>query len=269
MEFFILMGVFCFILFFVINFGGSKKPFLNDESNLPITQRNFIDINELFFNTKDHQDLFLELKEKIFSGTTITKEENVLYEKKIENLPGDEFSKELLNSLLFALNERDIEFGLPTTKIKLRPKELNFYRSPNAVVDKIDVISKNISYSGFKFNQNAFKMGNMLVTSNDISGAKRFGVGNLFVTNQRVVFTSVDGKTLSIPLGNILSYASYENNGVLFSISNSKPIIVSFPLDGKFNNTHDKNIGIIYNDDKTQLFYALDKVFEERTKIFG
>lgn len=261
MKILLWLGIICIALAII---GIINKINENAVAKIPLPRRDFFNINELTFTSQYLLDIFNELKEKYYSGEILTDEEYNAYETRINAVEKDEFTQEIFESLIFALNERDIKFGYPTEKIQLKPKELNYYLSPNAVVDKVDVIIRNINYNGFRFNKDAFRMGNMLVKSNEINGKKRFGTGWFYVTNQRIVFVGTDNATMSIPLGSIISYAAYENDGVIFSIANKKPVIVSFPLDGQFKNTHTKEYGVLYNDSKYQLLYALDKVFEMR-----
>lgn len=262
MKILLCIGVICFglVIIEVANWIDKKV-----QSKIPLSQKDFFNISEVTFTSQYLLGIFNELKEKYYNGEVLTDEEYNEYETRINVEEKDEFTQEIFDSLIFALNNRDIKYGWATTdKIQLKPKELEYYRSPNAVVDKADVILRNINYCGFRLNRNAFRMGNMLVSSNEINGIKRFGNGWLYVTNQRIVFVGTDNATISIPLGSIISYAAYEDNGVVFSIANKKPIIVSFPLDGQFKNTHTQAYGVLYNDSKYKLLYALDKVFELR-----
>lgn len=261
MNFLLWIGIICFCLAII---GAINNLQEKNAAKVPLIQRDFFNIDELTFASQELSEIFNELKEKYKNGEVLTNDDYVQYEAKIDAIPKDDFTQEIFDSILFALNEREIKLGFPTDKIQLKPKELSYYRSPNAVVDKVDVIMRNINYSGFRFNKDAFRMGNMLVRSSEINGKKRFGVGDFFVTNQRIVFVGTDNATISIPLDSIISYAAYEDNGVIFSIANKKPIIVSFPLDGQFKNTHTQLYGILYNDSKYKLLYALDKVFEMR-----
>ena len=242
---------------------NKQKAKLQNEKNLPLTERKYIDLSELSFNWDSYMKVFNRLKQIYYNGDVLTTEQYKVYEDEINALERDDFAQSLLHSLTYALSNRDVQTGLPTSKILLKPRESVYFQSSNTVVDKVKSILRNISFCGFRYNKGAFRSGNMYVQNNEVNGIKRFDAGMLFVTNQRIVFTGVNKNNFSIPLGNILSYASYENDGVIFTIANGKPIIVSFPYDEKFHNTKTE-FGIIFNDDKTQLLYSLDKVFELR-----
>ena len=255
----------CLIVYLVYSTNKKKKKVkMPNEKHLPLTQRKYIDLSELTFNSESYLDIFNRLKQIYYNGDVLTTEQYNAYEAEINALERDDFAQDLLHSLTYALSERDVQIGLPTSKILLKPRESVYFQSSNTIVDKVKAILRNISFCGFRYNKGAFRSGNMYVRNTEVNGISRFGAGRFFVTNQRIVFTGVNKNNFSIPLGNILSYAAYENDGVIFTIANGKPIIVSFPYDEKFHNTKTE-FGILFNDDKTQLLYALDKVFELRS----
>lgn len=236
-----------------------------NEKNAPLPKRKLIDITELTFNESNSAEIFNELKNKYLNGDTLTYDESSDYDNKIENLNIDQFSKDLLLELSYKLHKRNNILGLPTNKIILRNGELQYFCSSNAEISKVGTISKNISYCGFRANKNAFKSGNMFLNCTNVTGICPLGSGWFHVTNQRILFVlNRTGETIEIPIKRIISYAAYENKGIIFNISNRKPIIIEFPIDGKYYNTFTADFGIIFNDDKINLLYTLDKIFEKK-----
>lgn len=265
------MGTIIVILFIIAliyniskNLQSTDDIVVTDDKSKPLEERSFIGIDEIQFDETDAEALFSKLKGYYKDGTIVNSKDMGVLEATISDMKINDFDKDLLISLVYALNDRDITMGLPTEKILLRKNELVYYREPNSVVYNIDTVARNISYCGFKTNQSAFRTGNMIVKSNEVKGNKRLGAGNLFVTNQRIVFVGNDNSSLNIPLSSIISYAFYEDNGVILTLSNRKPIIVTFPFEGDFHNTHTESVGVLFDDCKTQLLYAFDKVFELR-----
>ena len=232
-----------------------------------LVDKNAFKLEDLSFNHEEAQKIFETLKEKYFEGTPFTEEEDNKLEKDIENLNIDEYSKDILEGFFCSLAMRRLIVGLPTEKIQLKKNELNYFQSSNAVVSRVDSILREINYSGFRFNQGAFKTGNMLVKSRDITGEKYIGGGRFFVTNQRILFIdSNTSSTIQVSLDSVVSYATYESDGVIFVLSNKKPLIVHFPVDGYFKDGRAEGFGVLFNDDKINLLYSLDTVFEERKK---
>lgn len=256
MTYVIIFIIVAFIIHTIIN---------ASEKNAPLPKRKFIDITELTFNESNSTEIFNELKNKYLNGDTLTYDESNDYENKIKNLNVDQFSKDLLLELSYKLYDRSNILGLPTNKIILRNNELQYFCSPNAEISKVGTISKNISYCGFRANKNAFKSGNMFLNCTNVTGVRPLGSGQFHVTNQRILFVlNRTGETLEIPIKRIISYTAYEDKGVIFNISNSKSIIIEFPIDGKYHNTFTEDFGIIFNDDKINLLYTLDKIFEKK-----
>lgn len=239
----------------------SKNSLLGtDGADKPIESQKFIAINDLVFNNAEAQKIFTKLKSDYYSGAIIYNDEYDKLQSDIDGIDMDSFSKDLLSSLLFSISERDIQIGLPTSKIILRKNELVYWRG-NAVIDKIGTISRYINYSGFKSNQSSFINGNMVIKQHEVKGKLRIGTGNLYLTNKRLVFVAENGESLTISISGIINYASYENIGVILTLSNRKPIIVTFPTEGYFYHNFEIN-EIFFEDYRISMLYALDKVFK-------
>ena len=220
-----------------------------------------------------NNELYDILKSIFESGDTY---EEYAQKNNIENLVVvfDKFQEQIDSitnghdrDILDAMNSELSGRGMFLTNGKgliMHPREKCYYRGVNTIVHTITKLMKNISYSGFKYNKNLFRSGNMLITSNDIVGWKEYTRGTMYVTNQRVVIIGIDNKVKSIPLGQIISYANYENNGILFQIANGNPIIFNLPMDGVFH--FNTSVGTQFEDDIYPCLLALDKAFEERNK---
>lgn len=187
--------------------------------------------------------------------------------------------KDLVGQMLNISNEDDKDYILaishelsqsrtpndyaPSTGIQLRPNEKCFFKTKNCILNTIQKLYKNVSYSGLRYNVGAYRMGNLTLNSKDVEGFRPFGGGCCYVTNQRVIINAFDNKNRVIPLREILSFATYEENAVLLNIENSRPVIINFPCNGMFNITQ-RGGAIIFNDDKMHFLYALDEVLERR-----
>lgn len=90
----------------------------------------------------------------------------------------------------------------------MHPQENCFFRCTNTIVYTITKLMKNISYTGFRYNKDLFRTGNLYVTSKDITGWKEYSRGTMYITNKRIVIIGLDNKTKSIPLSQIISYSN-------------------------------------------------------------
>ena len=264
----IFIGIILICCLFVA-FGNSSAP----ATTSCIENENLKKYTHVLMEDSTNNELYDVLKSIFESGDTYEEYaqknniENsvVVFDKFQEQI--DSITNEHDRDILDAMNDELRCRGMFITNGKgliMHPREKCYYRGVNAVVHTITKLMKNISYSGFKYNKNLFRSGNMLITSNDIVGWKEYTRGTMYVTNQRVVIIGIDNKVKSIPLGQIISYANYENNGILFQIANGNPIIFNLPMDGVFH--FNTQFGTLFEDDICPCLLALDKAFEERNK---
>ena len=228
-------------------------------------------IDSITMEDESNNDLFDTLKSIFKSGETYEEyaiqngftnqaEFDDEVQSKIDVIK-NEHDKDILESLHSILGTRGM-FLTNGKGLIMHPREECYFRCTNTLVHTITKLMKNITYTGFKYNKGLFRSGSMLVTSKDIMGWKEYSRGTMYVTNQRVVLIGIDNKVKSIPLGQIVSYSNYENNGVLFQIANSNPLIFNLPCDGMFH--FNTAAGTLFSDDLYPCLLALDKVFEKR-----
>lgn len=227
-------------------------------------------IDSIIMENESNSNLFKTLKTIFKSGNTYEEyaqengyEDSIALNKKFQNqidVIVNKNDKDILSSLNDALFDRGL-FITSGKGLIMHPQENCFFRCTNTIVYTITKLMKNISYTGFRYNKELFRTGNLYVTSKDITGWKEYSRGTMYITNQRIVIIGLDNKTKSIPLSQIISYSNYENNGILFQIANSNPFIFTLPCDGMFH--FNTVIGTTFEDDIYPCLLALDKVFEE------
>ena len=131
----------------------------------------------------------------------------------------------------------------------LNPRETCYYHTKSAAVDVIKKVRTDISYSGFRVNQGSFRLGNMSVSANSVEGIKRFDVGLLVVTNQRIIFKGLNNHTKTIAIGSIIGIEKFEDNGVIIFLSNREtPVIIRFIADKMFFYNKEHNAMTFHND---------------------
>lgn len=146
----------------------------------------------------------------------------------------------------------------------LNPKEKCLFSTKSAELKTIQKICTNYSYSGFRFNNDGFRYGNITMYPTQVEGLKHFDDGNLVLTNQRIIFKGNNMRTKTIPIGSIMGIENFENDGIIIFLSNrEKPIVIKFLADKRFFYNKVHNVAFFHND-LNDFYYYFDKVLYER-----
>lgn len=207
-----------------------------------------------------NKELLDELKDAIKSYKNTTDVGSSLWGKiKSVTNPSD---SQILNELYSPLMLRNSYSNLQQQKdilskyeneLNLQSDEYILYRYKSAALFTVQKIFTEITYTGGRVSQGVFRAGSATINSRNVEGLKLKQNGSIYITNKRIIFIGNDNSTNVINIDKIIAIALFEENGIIFKISNSNPFVISF--NGNF--TYDTTSGY-FDDSKLQAFTVLD-----------
>lgn len=207
-----------------------------------------------------NKELLDELKDAIKSYKNTTDVGSSLWGKiKSVTNPSD---SQILNELYSPLMLRNSYSNLQQQKdilskyeneLNLQSDEYILYRYKSAALFTVQKIFTEITYTGGRVSQGVFRAGSATINSRNVEGLKLKQNGFIYITNKRIIFIGNDNSTNVINIDKIIAIALFEENGIIFKISNSNPFVISF--NGNF--TYDTTSGY-FDDSKLQAFTVLD-----------
>ena len=207
-----------------------------------------------------NKELLDELKDAIKSYKNTTDVGSSLWGKiKSATNPSD---SQILNELYSPLMLRNSYSNLQQQKdilskyeneLNLQSDEYILYRYKSAALFTVQKIFIEITYTGGRVSQGVFRAGSATINSRNVEGLKLKQNGSIYITDKRIIFIGNDNSTNVINIDKIIAIALFEENGIIFKISNSNPFVISF--NGNF--TYDTTSGY-FDDSKLQAFTVLD-----------
>lgn len=200
--------------------------------------------------------------EGFYSNEIFSKEEiNALSDnlERLENMHDKSILSAIYQDIL--LSRDSLFYSAGSSGLQLQPGEECLFKTKNSILNTVQSVYKKLNYYGFRANMGMYRSGTIYYKPEDVEGFRAFGSGTTYITNKRVVFITNSNQNKSYNLKSILSFAPYEGNSVLLNLANEKPVVINFNLNGMLYFSDPNNVEI-FNDDKMNFLYALDKALE-------
>jgi hypothetical protein len=123
------------------------------------------------------------------------------------------------------------------------------------------IVSRNITYSGYRWSGGLLRAGSINYINNATTDFIIQDIGDLFITDERIIFIGKQHITKSMKISNILTYNLFRD-GILIGQPNKKAILF------KFNGILDFEVAMI-DDGLNEFVIVLNRVMQgtERTEI--
>jgi len=123
-------------------------------------------------------------------------------------------------------------------------------------------IRTNVTYSGMKWSNGPFKMGNLSYTSKDIKDLVVEDIGRLFLTNKRLIFVGKQNKiSEDFTINSIVDYYLYKD-GLMICRNNRKNIIFRESQNKNYGQSKDDFV-FIHNDFSFQIISLIRRIVNE------
>ncbi|WP_027375648.1 hypothetical protein [Kaistella palustris] len=239
------------ILLFVIILPSksSKDKIMDDESKInDLNNQYFLKLIERERNPQA-KDILKKAKLLFDNGesyhafefmTHVGVPKEIAYSKdsaKINNYLGftDEKARDLYTAYFLEVSKRDSlandkiwieEDAFDKHKIILKENEVlfsDFFYSIYYLEEK--TVRRNINYSGVRVNYGPLRMGNLSYSANDVKDLVPIGIGQVYITNKRLIFKDNQNTTKEITLKSIVDYYLYKD-AVLICRNNRKNVLL-------------------------------------------
>lgn len=245
----IIIAVAVLLLIIIFSSQSSKDKIMNDESKInELNNQYFLKLIERERNP-NAKEILKKAKLLFDNGesyhafefmTHVGVPKEIAYSKdskKIENYLGftDEKARDLYTSYFLEVSKRDSlangkiwteEDAFDKHKIILKDNEILFSDSFYSIYYLEEkTVRRNINYSGVRVNYGPLRMGNLSYSANDIKDLVPIGIGEIFITNKRIIFKDKQNTTKEITLNSIVDYYLYKD-AVLICRNNRKNVLL-------------------------------------------
>lgn len=183
----------------------------------------------------------------------------------------NEMAEHLFESYGFEIGARDriLNGNMPTIddafgkyKVVLKDNEVLVERFNNIYMFQEKTIRKNVSYSGMRWSNGPFRMGNLSYTSNDIKDLVVEDFGRLFLTNKRLIFVGKENKiSEDFTINSIVDYYLYKD-GIMICRNNRKNIVFRESQNKNYGQSKDDFV-FIHNDFAFQIISLIRRIVNE------
>jgi hypothetical protein len=184
----------------------------------------------------------------------------------------NEMSEHLFETYGYEIGTRNriINGNIPTIddafdryKIVLKDNEILIERFNNIYMFQEKTIRTNVSYSGMRWSNGPFKMGNLSYTSKDVKDLVVEDIGRLFLTNKRLIFVGKQNKiSEDFTLSSIVDYYLYKD-GLMICRNNRKNIIFRESQNKNYDQSKD-DFAFILNDFSFQIISLIRRIVNEQ-----
>ena len=125
-------------------------------------------------------------------------------------------------------------------------EELYFSDFGNTYMLQEKTIRRNINYTGLRVTSGPLRMGNVSYSTNDIKSMVLQDIGNVFLTNKRIIFKGKQNqKNLEVQINSILDYYIYKDAVLL--ITNNKKVMFKTAQFASYQQPIDDPVILIYD----------------------
>lgn len=183
----------------------------------------------------------------------------------------NEMAEHLFDSYGYEIGTRDriingnipnIDDAFDRYKVVLKDNEILIERFNNIYMFQEKTIRTNVTYSGMKWSNGPFKMGNLSYTSKDIKDLVVEDIGRLFLTNKRLIFVGKQNKiSEDFTINSIVDYYLYKD-GLMICRNNRKNIIFRESQNKNYGQSKDDFV-FIHNDFSFQIISLIRRIVNE------